>query len=86
MHFVTQSDDFRSMISRLLAAALPAALLITAPLASAHIVFEQKQATAGSYVKGVLMVGHGCNGSATKSITVTIPDGVQGAQIGRAHV
>ncbi|WP_066735036.1 YcnI family protein [Cupriavidus sp. D384] len=71
------------MIPRLLRTALPAALsaalLAAAPLASAHIVFEQKQAPAGSYFKGVLMVGHGCNGSATKSVTVTIPDGVQGA-------
>ncbi|SDC38293.1 Uncharacterized protein YcnI [Cupriavidus sp. YR651] len=49
------------------------------PNASAHIVFEQKQAAAGSYFKGVLLVGHGCNGSATRAITVTIPDGVQGA-------
>ncbi|MCY0857426.1 YcnI family protein [Cupriavidus sp. D39] len=49
------------------------------PAAFAHIVFEQKTATAGSYFKGALMVGHGCNGSATRAITVTIPEGVQGA-------
>lgn len=63
---------FRTFIALLLAAA--------ASLASAHIVFEQKQASAGSYFKGVLLVGHGCQGSATKAITVTIPDGVQGAR------
>ncbi len=64
------------MTPRILIAAL---LALAAPLASAHIVFEQKQATAGSYYKGVLLVGHGCNGGATKSVTVTIPEGVQGA-------
>ncbi len=58
---------------------LPAALMTMSAAASAHIVFEQKQAPAGSYYKGALMVGHGCNGSATRAITVTIPEGVQGA-------
>jgi len=47
--------------------------------AAAHIVFEQKQATAGTYFKGTLMVGHGCNGSATRAITVTMPESVHGA-------
>lgn len=64
------------MSLRIVAAAV---LAMAAPLASAHIVLEQKQAPAGSYYKGVFVVGHGCNGSATRSITVTIPDGVQGA-------
>jgi len=63
----------------LAAPALAALSASLAPAASAHIVFEQKQAAAGSYYKGTLMVGHGCNGSATRAITVTIPAGVQGA-------
>ncbi|MGO4331888.1 YcnI family protein [Cupriavidus sp. 2TAF22] len=65
---------------------LPAAAVVLAALAAsaaspafAHIVFEQKSAAAGSYFKGALMVGHGCNGSATRAITVTIPESVQGA-------
>ena len=58
---------------------LASLLIIAAPVASAHIVFEQKQAPAGSYYKGTLLVGHGCNGSATRAVTVTIPEGVQGA-------
>ncbi|MBV8271314.1 MAG: YcnI family protein [Cupriavidus sp.] len=58
---------------------LASLLVIAAPMASAHIVFEQKQAPAGSYFKGALLVGHGCNGSATRAVTVTIPEGVQGA-------
>jgi uncharacterized protein YcnI len=58
---------------------LASLLVIAAPVASAHIVFEQKQAPAGSYFKGTLLVGHGCNGSATRAVTVTVPEGVQGA-------
>ncbi len=62
-----------------LTAALAAIATAWAPAASAHIVFEQKEAAAGSYYKGTLLVGHGCNGSATRAVTVTIPEGVQGA-------
>jgi uncharacterized protein YcnI len=58
---------------------LASLLVVAAPVASAHIVFEQKQAPAGSYFKGTLLVGHGCNGSATRAVTVTVPEGVQGA-------
>jgi uncharacterized protein YcnI len=58
---------------------LASLFVIAAPVASAHIVFEQKQAPAGSYFKGTLLVGHGCNGSATRAVTVTVPEGVQGA-------
>lgn len=47
--------------------------------AAAHIVFEQKQAAAGTYFKGTLLVGHGCSGSATRAVTVTIPESVHGA-------
>ena len=55
------------------AAALPA-------VASAHIVFATAQAQAGSSFVGALRVGHGCNGSATVSLRVEIPDGVMGAR------
>ena len=47
-----------------------------APCAGAHIVLEQKSAPAASYFKATFMVGHGCAGSATTSITVDIPEGV----------
>ncbi|TNC73773.1 YcnI family protein [Rubellimicrobium roseum] len=56
-----------------LAGALFAAL--AAP-AAAHITFEVPEAAAGSTYKGVLRVGHGCEGAATTAIRVRIPDGV----------
>jgi len=51
-------------------------LLITAPLARAHVVLAQKVAPAGSYYRAQFMVGHGCQGSPTVSVQVDIPDGV----------
>jgi periplasmic copper chaperone A len=46
----------------------------------AHIVLDNQSAPAGSYYRGALKVGHGCNGSPVTQIIVTIPDGVQGAK------
>jgi copper(I)-binding protein len=46
----------------------------------AHVVLSESQAQAGSYFKASLRVGHGCNGSATTGITVTVPVGFQGAK------
>jgi uncharacterized protein YcnI len=40
----------------------------------AHIVLEQKSATAGSYHKATFMVGHGCDGSPTTSIEIEMPE------------
>ncbi len=48
--------------------------------AQAHVVLSEPQAQAGSYFKASLRVGHGCNGSATTGITVTVPVGFQGAK------
>ncbi|MGO4380886.1 YcnI family copper-binding membrane protein [Pseudoduganella sp. RAF53_2] len=63
-------------MKRILIAA--AALLATS--AHAHITLEQKTATAGSYQKLTFRVGHGCKGSPTREITVTLPEGVNGAK------
>lgn len=46
----------------------------------AHVVLSESQAQAGAYFKASLRVGHGCNGSATTGITVTVPAGFQGAK------
>ena len=43
--------------------------------AQAHIVLDTREAVAGSYFKSALRVGHGCSGSGTVSITVTLPMG-----------
>ena len=40
---------------------------------SAHILFAKPTAVAGSYYIGFLRVGHGCDGSPTRSIHVEIP-------------
>lgn len=48
--------------------------------AQAHIVLDNKTAPAGSYYRGALRVGHGCEGSPVKQIVVTVPEGVQGAK------
>lgn len=52
------------------------ALALLASSAYAHIVLEQKSASAASYYKATFMVGHGCGGSATTGISISIPDGV----------
>lgn len=56
--------------------ALALFLALAASSASAHIVLEQKSATAASYYKATFMVGHGCAGSATTGIAISIPEGV----------
>ncbi|MET3131508.1 uncharacterized protein YcnI [Oxalobacteraceae bacterium GrIS 1.11] len=48
--------------------------------AQAHITLEQASAPAGAYQKLTFRVGHGCDGSATKALTVTLPDSVIGAK------
>jgi uncharacterized protein YcnI len=53
---------------------LAGALLSTASFA--HITLETRQAAAGSSYKAVVRVPHGCEGSATTSIRIKIPEGV----------
>ncbi len=48
--------------------------------AQAHITLEQPSAEAGSTYKAVFRVGHGCDGSPTRAITVHLPPGVAHAQ------
>jgi periplasmic copper chaperone A len=44
--------------------------------AFAHATLETKEAPANSFYKAVIRVGHGCEGTATTSIRVQIPEGV----------
>jgi periplasmic copper chaperone A len=55
-------------------------LLCALGAAHAHITLEQPKAPAGSTVKAVLRVGHGCDGSATHTLRVGIPAGFRGAK------
>lgn len=68
----------RNRFIRVLAAL---AILIALPASlRAHVVLEQRQAAVGAPYKAVLKVTHGCAGSATTSVTVSIPDGVIGVK------
>jgi periplasmic copper chaperone A len=62
---------------QLLATTMLCALAVTA---QAHIVIDNPVATTGAYQKLTFKVGHGCDGSATTSIKITVPDGVLGAK------
>lgn len=60
-----------------LAGAAAALLLATAPGAPvhAHVTLEAGEANAGSTYKAVLRVPHGCDGQATHTLKVEIPEG-----------
>ena len=48
--------------------------LFLSSIALAHVSLEPKTAAAGGYAKLTFRVPHGCDGSATTSITVQIPE------------
>jgi len=59
------------------------ALAIAAGLcqpASAHAVFQNPEAKQNASYRAVVMITHGCDGSATKEVSVTIPEGAIGAR------
>jgi uncharacterized protein YcnI len=64
----------RRMILTLAFGAAGAHLWICA--AFAHVTLETAQAQVGSSYKGVLRIGHGCEGSPTTGIRIRIPEGV----------
>jgi periplasmic copper chaperone A len=63
-------------------AKLIAALAIITPASAVlgHVVLEGQTALAGRSYKAVLKVGHGCEGSPTTAMRVTIPAGFMGAK------
>lgn len=44
--------------------------------AAAHIVLDNDRAEAGGYYTGAFRIGHGCDGSATTTLKVTMPEGL----------
>jgi len=62
------------MVRKLLIGA--AGALVAVSCASAHVTLETQQAPVGASYKGVMRVPHGCEGSATTSIRIRIPEGV----------
>ncbi|RWX60219.1 YcnI family protein, partial [Mesorhizobium sp. M2A.F.Ca.ET.039.01.1.1] len=60
--------------------ALTAAAVAAAQPASAHITFEAKEVKAGTSARFVLRVPHGCTGSATVAVRISIPEGLSEAK------
>lgn len=54
--------------------------LLTAATANAHVSLAEPMATAGAGYKAVLRIGHGCEGTATHTVTVKLPAGFRGAK------
>ena len=55
--------------------------LLVPAAAFAHATLEQPTATAGSFYKAVMRIGHGCEGgAATQTVRIQIPDGVKQAK------
>lgn len=74
----TPSRARRILAGSAAAGALAGALVLAAPLAaSAHVTVSPDQtATAGGYGVLTFAFSHGCDGSPTTSIAITIPDGL----------
>lgn len=64
----------------LMLVALAALAGMASPLANAHVTMEQTTASTGAYQKLTFKIGHGCEGSGTHTVKVTLPDGVMGAK------
>ncbi|KIN61724.1 Protein containing GLE1, N-terminal, bacteria domain [Sulfitobacter noctilucae] len=50
--------------------------LSTTSAGLAHATLETQEAAVGSTYKGVMRVGHGCDGQATQKLSIRIPEGV----------
>jgi periplasmic copper chaperone A len=74
--------SFSKHYSRQIAIQCIAILAIITPASAvfAHVVLEDQAALAGRSYKAVLKVGHGCEGSPTTAMRVTIPAGFMGAK------
>lgn len=60
---------------------LPAlAAVLCASAAQAHVSVDPPQAVTGTTVKAALRVTHGCEGTATHTVQLRIPDGLRGAK------
>jgi periplasmic copper chaperone A len=59
---------------------LSTAAALLATQAGAHVTLEQPAAPAGKAYKAVLRVGHGCEGTATHTLSVLVPEGFRAAK------
>lgn len=61
--------------------ALAAALLATSTsVALAHAALERKEASPNAAYRGVVQIMHGCDGTPTTRVSITIPEGIVGAK------
>jgi uncharacterized protein YcnI len=51
------------------------ALSLAAAAAQAHVSIEPAVAPAGSSTRAVFKIGHGCDGAATRVVSITLPEG-----------
>ncbi|MEO7391642.1 MAG: DUF1775 domain-containing protein, partial [Ramlibacter sp.] len=51
------------------------ALSLPAAAVPAHVSLEEPRAETGSAYRAVLRVSHGCDGSATRALTIQVPAG-----------
>jgi uncharacterized protein YcnI len=59
---------------------LALAMATIVPAAQAHVTLDQATGLAGTYQKLAFRVGHGCDGSATTGLTVSLPEGANAAK------
>jgi uncharacterized protein YcnI len=64
------------MKNQLTRAAVLAVVSLTPIAAAAHATLEVQTADIGSFYKGVMRIGHGCEGQATLRVDIAIPEGV----------
>lgn len=57
-----------------------ATLVALASSTQAHVSLETPEAPTGTSYAAVLRINHGCQGSATHTVNVLLPDGLQGAK------
>ncbi|WP_417307402.1 copper chaperone PCu(A)C [Devosia sp.] len=67
-------------MTRSFSAALAASLVLLPSLAFAHAGISPKTAANGSSVKLAVLVPHGCDGAATDTVIVTVPEGFVSAK------
>ncbi len=73
--------NFRSPQRLLAGAGLAAsAFIISQSAAFAHVTLATGEARTGTYYKAVFQVPHGCDGTATQTIRIQIPEGVIGVK------
>lgn len=55
-------------------------LIFVTTCANAHVTLDQPQVESGTNYKAVIRIGHGCEGTATHTVTVQIPSGYRGVK------